>query len=145
MRARAMAVLLVAACASPILPMTARALMAAWKDVGSQHGGRRGGHRERLRSGMSWAGAIEGRPVYCPPSAYASFRDGLWAALVVRTSLGVPQDCWFDAASSGAQVLKARAAGLPAQARASWGGAAFTGPYLGQIRVLAASSGVLQP
>jgi hypothetical protein len=40
-------------------------------------------------SGMSWAGAIEGRPVYYPPLACASFRHALWAALAVtRTSLG---------------------------------------------------------
>ncbi len=45
--------------------------------------------------------------------ACASFRHGLMAALAAaRTSLGVPQDCWFDAALSGAQLFKARAPGF---------------------------------
>jgi hypothetical protein len=51
------------------------------------------------------AGAVEGRPVYCLPLTCASFSHA-WAVLAVtQTSLGVPQDCWFDVALLGAQVL----------------------------------------
>ena len=49
--------------------MSVRALVAAWKDVHPQHGGRRRG--ERLRQRKFVAGPIEGRPVYCPPQAAA--------------------------------------------------------------------------
>jgi hypothetical protein len=59
--------------------------------------------------GMAAAGAsiTEGERSF---SACASFRHTLSAALAVtQTWPGIPQDCWFDAELSGAQVLKARA------------------------------------
>jgi len=92
---------------------TARALVVAWKDADPKYRGRAEVIASAFASGMSWADAIEGHPVYCPPLACASFRHALWAALAVtRTSLGVPQDCWFDAALSGAQLFQTRAPGF---------------------------------
>ena len=83
MRARAMAtaVLFVAVCASEAragpADTTARALVVAWKDADPNIAAVAEVIASAFASGMSWAGAIEGRPVYCPPLACASFRHAL--------------------------------------------------------------------
>ena len=111
---------------------TARALVVAWEVCRLPISRPRGGHRERLRQRNVVDGCDRRPSRPHPPLACASFRHALWAALAVtRTSLGVPQDCWFDAALSGAQVFKARAPGFSslsyARARvpALLGGAGF--------------------
>ena len=46
---------------------TARALVAAWKDADRGMAAVAEVIASAFASGMSWAGTIEGRPVYCPP------------------------------------------------------------------------------
>ena len=101
-----------------ILPTRRGALVAAWKDADPNIAALAEVIASAFASGM-WAGAIEGRPVYCPPSACASFRHALGGVGGDAASLGVPQDCWFDAALSGAQVFKARAPGFSSLSCAS--------------------------
>jgi hypothetical protein len=47
---------------------TARALIAAWKDADPGLAKVAEVIASAFASGMSWAGTIEGHPVYCPPS-----------------------------------------------------------------------------
>lgn len=67
------AILLVAVWASEAragsADTTARALVAARKDVDHNMAAVAEVIAGSFASGMSWAGAIEGRPVYCPPQA----------------------------------------------------------------------------
>jgi hypothetical protein len=50
---------------------TARALLADWKDADRGMAAVAEVIASAFASGMSWAGTIEGHPVYCPPSAAA--------------------------------------------------------------------------
>jgi hypothetical protein len=69
------AVLLIAVWASEAragpADTTARALVAAWKDADPGMAAVAEVIPSAFASGMSWAGAIEGRPAYCPPSTAA--------------------------------------------------------------------------
>src|SRR5208282_728953 len=47
---------------------TARALVADWKDADRGMAAVAEVIASAFASGMSWAGAIEGHPVYCPPT-----------------------------------------------------------------------------
>ena len=50
---------------------TARALVAAWKDADRGMAAVAEVIASAFASGMSWAGTIEGHPVYCPPPSVA--------------------------------------------------------------------------
>jgi len=50
---------------------TARALVADWKDADRGMAAVAEVIASAFASGMSWAGAIEGHPVYCPPPPVA--------------------------------------------------------------------------
>jgi hypothetical protein len=50
---------------------TARALVAAWKDADRGMVAIAEVIASAFASGMSWSGATEGHPVYCPPTAVA--------------------------------------------------------------------------
>ena len=50
---------------------TARALLAAWKDADPGMAKVAEVIASAFASGMSWAGTIEGHPVYCPPPTAA--------------------------------------------------------------------------
>ncbi len=70
-----MAVLLAAVWASEAgagpADTSARALVAAWKDADPGMAAVAEVIASAFANGMSWAGAIQGRPVYCPPSTAA--------------------------------------------------------------------------
>ena len=50
---------------------TARVLVADWKDADRGMAAIAEVIASAFASGMSWAGAIKGHPVYCPPEAVA--------------------------------------------------------------------------
>jgi hypothetical protein len=61
--------------------ITARALVAAWKDTDPGMVGVAEVIASAFASGMSWAGTIEGHPVYCPPPSVALTGDQLMGIL----------------------------------------------------------------